>query len=168
MIWFDIPLIIVAVLFFILSWLFGWGLLYFFRYDFRWHRASVVGILSVVSCTGTLVWYLRYGSLAWELIWSLFVVFAAALPGMILVDIELQKDKAKIANEIIRLHIEMYRLQCRIKEQGTFIEAIRTIIIDQSEKTQARIVEEITEILNLKNEAKKFIEHLDCMKSYDN
>lgn len=118
-IWMDIPLAFTGIMFLILGYLYGWGLLLFFRNDFRWHRASVVGILSVVCCTATLVLYPRYGTIAWDITWSLFVVFSAALPGMIYVYQELAKDqqrrKQDYENEILRLRWEVSNLSEKLR-----------------------------------------------------
>lgn len=108
MTWIDWPLAITGMLFLILGFLYGWGLLRFFKHNFRWHRASITGILSVISCLAAFVWLPRYGStIAREIYFSLFVVFSLALPGMIYVDLELQKDKQKCQqerdDEILRL-----------------------------------------------------------------
>lgn len=124
-IWLDWPLAITGILFLILGYLYGWGLLFFFRNDFRWHRASVVGILSVVCVTATLVWYPRYGNLAWDIAWSLFVVFSLALPAMVWVGLELKRDQEKCQQEheteICRLRREILVLCEKLRSIQTTI-----------------------------------------------
>ena len=142
----DWPLAITAVLFLILSGLYGWGLLRFFRYNFYWHRASVFGILTVVCCTGTLVWYSRYGSLAWELVWSLFIVFSAALPGMVWAGLVLYNDSKRDREEIDRL-------RKKVLQQCELMHSIETIVRREGQKS----VEEIIKVLDMRDQAKEML-----------
>ena len=160
MIWLDIPLGITAVLFLVLSSLYGWGLLQFFRYNFRWSYASVIGIMTVVSTTGTLVWYLRYGALAWELIWSLAVVFSAALPGMIWVDRVMRRDRWQQKRELKQLREEIREQRALLLSQEEMINSFERIISKHDERSEKRIVE-LASILEMRDRARSILrEHL--------
>jgi hypothetical protein len=115
-IWIDWPLAIISVLFLLLGYLYGFGLLYFFRYDFRWSYASVIGILSVVSCLVTLVGIPRYGQMALAIYWSEFVVYSMALPGMLWVDRVLRQDRKEREAEITRLRRQVGKQQEEIRQ----------------------------------------------------
>lgn len=153
MLWVDLPLIVVSALFLVLGFLYGWGLLRWFRDDFRWSYASVMGILSVVSVVGTLVWYPRYGDLAWELVWSLFVPFSTALAGMLWVDRVLRQDRA------LR-DLRLAQLEERVLEQDELLEKVEQIIDRHEQRAQERI-DEIIRIFRMEQEAHRLMEHLN-------
>ena len=93
-VWMDWPLALTGLFFFLLSWLYAFGLLHFFRYNFRWSLAATVGIASVVSVTYVMVWQVR-GASELQAVWDLAIVFLCALPGMIYVDYQLMEDEEK-------------------------------------------------------------------------
>lgn len=119
----DWPLFLTACLFFIISWPYAWGLLHFFGDNFHWDKAAVIGILFVTSGTYTFVWTIRR-VLGVELtpviyeqcVYDLFIVFSAALPGMMLVRYRLIKRQSKCIairnkqiNELIEANTELQK-----------------------------------------------------------
>ena len=105
MIWFDLPLVVTAIFFFLISWLYGWGLLQWHRDDFAWDLAATIGIASIISCTYAFVWIARL-SLGYEPIptllqipYDLAIVFLVALPGMTWVRLELEKYRQRCKQE---------------------------------------------------------------------
>ena len=127
-IWMDWYLAITGILFLILSWLYAVGLLrilpavvefFGYKYRFRWVWASVTGILCVCSCLATLVFYPRYGSMAWDIYWSLFVIFSLALPGMVWVGRELERECERREQcheaEVLRLRREVAALNEKLR-----------------------------------------------------
>ena len=106
MIWIDWPLFLTGLFFFLLSWLYAFGLLHFFRYNFRWSLASVVGIASVISVTYVTVWQMR-GAGELQAVWDLAIIFLCALPGMTCVDYQLMEDEEKKTSRKIERAINM-------------------------------------------------------------
>jgi len=92
----DVPLIAVAIFFFLVSWLYAWVL---FRYlplqHFSWSLVSVIGIASVVTLVYVFVWQLR-PTPPLQAVLDLAIVFAAALPGMTWVDWRQRKRLLKL------------------------------------------------------------------------
>jgi len=112
MILFDWPLVATMALFYIISWVYGWGLLHFFRYEFHWDKAAVMGIASVTSITFLIVWTIRLSLLDYsepslatvtQFVWDLMWVFFAALPGMMKVREVLVADQRAMKAELKQL-----------------------------------------------------------------
>lgn len=136
MIWLDWPLFGTILLFFVLSWFYGWGLVQFFGHNFRWSLAAVVGIASVISLTYVLVWQVRgLGSDTLQPVWDLALVFLAALPGMTWVDYKLKT---------YRENGQKTRIRELLKEQ----------------KEAKMMLREILMVLNLRREAQEYLERV--------
>lgn len=119
MILIDWPLGIAALVFFGISWLYGWGLTKFFGDDpergrwFLWDWASVCGIFFTASLTYVFVllvrkaigWELTWGVLE-QVVWDLFVMFAAALLAMRRVRIKLVERRQRWYAELVQLRKE--------------------------------------------------------------
>jgi hypothetical protein len=112
MILFDWPLVATMALFYLISWVYGWGLLHFFRYEFHWDKAAVMGIASVTSITFLIVWTVRLYILGYsepslatvtQFVWDLMWVFFAALPGMMKVREVLVSDQQEMKAELKQL-----------------------------------------------------------------
>jgi len=158
----DIPLAITAILFFFLSWAYGWGLLIFFQDRFAWDLASVIGIASVISCTYSLVWIARQSlgvdpiPVLLQIPYDLAIVFLAALPGMTKVRIELRRTEEGRKREVIRL-------RCKVKEQSELINNIENILDKHEQKAQQRI-DELIKVFEMQGRAKELLkEHLNNM-----
>lgn len=151
----DLPLILTASFFFIISWAYGWGLLKFFRHRFAWDMASVVGIVSVVCCTFTFVWMVRlwlgYNEPLYvvysQVLVDLAIVFYAALPGMTWVRVVLRKDEQARREEIASQRKEIVDLQetivllCEREQQNdAMLRSIEAIIKQEGEKSLKRIL----------------------------
>lgn len=145
MIFFDVPLVLTAALFFVLSWLYGWGLLKFHRYrlervrlervQFAWDLASIVGIASVVSCTYSLVWMVRGGQpvAPIQIPYDLAVVFLFALPGMTWVRVMLRDDDARKMRHITRL-------EERVQRQEQMMKSIEVIVKSEGDRAVSEII----------------------------
>ena len=129
MIMMDWPLRITALLFFVISWLYAWGLLRFFGDDpkrdryFLWDWASVCGIFVTTSITYSIIWMIRKATgyqLTWGIleqnIWDLFCMFASALFAMRWVRIELVKRRRAQYRELVRLQKENADLKRKLQE----------------------------------------------------
>jgi len=138
MIMMDWPLAITALLFFVISWPYAWGLLRFFGNNFHWDKAAVLGILFVTSGTYTFVWTIRR-VLGYELspvvfeqcVYDLFIVFSAALPGMMFVRYQLVKRRRAQYQELIRLQKENADLKLKLQEAKKNCPDNLTIIEDE-------------------------------------
>jgi hypothetical protein len=150
MLWLDLPLVATAGFFFAISWLYGWGLLHFFRHNFRWSLAATVGIASVVSCTGIFVWQVRgLGVDTLQPVWDLAIVFLAALPGMIWTDLVMADDRERGKRQLARL-------EKQVREQDEMIAAVERIIAKHEAKAQQRI-DELVRIFEMREKAREYI-----------
>jgi len=114
----DWHLALTCALFFVISFAYGWGLLFFFRDKFSWSLASVVGIASVVIMTYILIWQLRgLGNDSIQPVYDLALVFLSALPGMAWVDFELRTDNG-----------QKVRIRELLKEQKETKEMLREVL----------------------------------------
>ena len=159
MAWLDLPLAITAIFFFLISWLYGWGLLRWHRNDFAWDLAATIGIASIVSCTYSFVWTSRL-SLGYEPIpillqipYDLAIIFLVALPGMTWVRVELRKDERTKEQQI-------EELKRRVLEQDEMMCSIEAIIREEGQRS----LEEIIKVLEMRDEAKSMLrEHINSL-----
>lgn len=136
MITFDVPLRLLAGVYFVLGFMYAWGLIRFFKNNFRWSLASVWGITWVVIGLYLTVWKVRFPGPE-QAVYDMLVVFLASLPGMILVDFWLKNHQRKN-------HMDEIRQQTRE-------------ILDRQVQTEEKL-REILLLLEMRIEAKKYIE----------
>lgn len=142
MIWIDLPLATTAIFFFVISFLYGWGLLQWHRDDFAWDLAATIGIASIVSCSYSFVWIARL-SLGYEPIptllqipYDLAIVFLAALPGMTWVRVELERYKQQYKQEKDN---EIRRLRRVVAYQNEKLRSIQNTIKIEGEEALPRV-----------------------------
>ena len=98
MILFDWPLFTAIIIFAVLSYIYGIAAYYVFGKEFRWILCSVVGISFVTMGWFSIVYVgriLHYGDnytmTGFQVVWDLFWIYSAALPGMLWLEREQKK-----------------------------------------------------------------------------
>lgn len=145
----DLPLILLSIFFFLISWAYGWGLVHFFGDKFRWSLAAVTGIASVISCTYVFVWQVR-GIEPLQAVFDLAIVFLAALPGMTYVDYKLKEKD----NKIFGAGIE-YGKQAYLEEFQELRIHTREILERQKEIQQT--LQEAMSLWGMRREAEEYL-----------
>jgi hypothetical protein len=168
MITWDTPLLGTVVLFLLfLGPCYAWGLLYFFRDNFQWHLASMVGISITVSLTGVLVWYVR----GWpyeQYVYDLAVVFTAASPWMALVGWILERDRratrrqlkfARMQAQVMAQYLDKAnaRIEAQQEERQIMMAEIKQLIKD-NQKSDIQLLHEALALIGLRDEAKRILE----------
>ncbi|MBD3260667.1 MAG: hypothetical protein GF334_03155 [Candidatus Altiarchaeales archaeon] len=97
----DLPLLVLSGIFAGLSVGYAWGLLYFFKDNFRWSLAASWGIAWVVLSVYFTLWQIRFPNPG-QALFDLFLVFSAAFPAMIFVDLRLKDYRSNKQLEELR------------------------------------------------------------------
>lgn len=159
----NVFLVLTALLFFGLSWVYEWGLWRFFKYNFNWALAAVTGILFVSVATFAFVWFWR-GIPITALI-DLAIVFYAALPGMLKSGLRFRNWMQELYEENEALKSELDKINGQEEEldkQQAKLDKIQ-ILAEQALQDRAdmkRLLGDILELAQLsqmRDEAQKIL-----------
>jgi hypothetical protein len=166
----DYPLLLTILLFLVvLGPGYAWGLIKFFRHNFQWHLASMVGISATVSITAILVWNVR-GISSWEAaVIDLAIVFTAASPWMALVGWILDRDRKSLyrqlnitrkTRDIYKEHLQECntRLMAQEHERQIMVVEIKRLI-EQNQKSDYELFIEALKLIGLRQEAERMLEN---------
>ena len=164
----DTPILIVIFLFLIfLGPVYAWGLLRFFRYNFQWHLASAIGIMTVV-CITSIAWYFRGLPLSPEqVVFDLALSFISAFPWMSYVGQRLHYDRLALHRRINTQAIELgmsretiktleIRTQSQSRERREMLAEIRRLL-DENKRSDFEILQQALMLIGLRDEAEKIL-----------
>lgn len=160
-IWDKSLIVVVALFLFFLGPVYAWGLLYFFRSNFQWHLASIVGICTTVSLTAVMVWYVRGIPLSPEqVVYDLAIVFTSASPSMAFVGYVLDRDRKALRKKLNIMQGWLDRSDIAIHEQrrerAIMMEQIRQLIKD-NQRSEQEVFQQVLMLIGLRDEAEKMI-----------
>ena len=144
----------------ILGPLYAWGLIKYFRHNFRWDLASVVGILTVVSIT-LLSNHWRGQNDIYIFYLELTVNFLFALPSMMKVAKVLGNDKKLLKRQLKFAQTNIISLVSKLDaqkiERREMLSEVERIVGNQKFNEQEMFFETLKVIYNFQKQAEEII-----------